>query len=139
MLTLQKLWKKFWKKYLEYESQIQHIPGGTFSPPPGKLDLIQPLNISLFHFYIKERTFNRNMPVLIKDKSESGAGSSVVSYFPFYYFICRLGFISFLVLFYSKELKEYLLPGDCYIFFPCVYACYGKTKTKTIKNTILHF
>ena len=84
------------------------------------------------------------MPVLIKDKSESGAGSSVVSYFPFYYFICRLGFISFLVLFYSKELKEYLLPGyifdcDCYIFFPCVYACYGKTKRKTIKNTILHF
>ena len=79
------------------------------------------------------------MSVLIKDKSESDAGSSVVSYFAFYYFICRLGFISLLVLFYSKELKEYLLPGDCYIFFPFVYDCYGKTKTKTIKNTILHF
>ena len=36
------------------------------------------------------------MSVLIEDKIASGTGSFVVPYFVFYYYINRLGFISFL-------------------------------------------
>ena len=45
----------------------------------------------------------KNMSVLIEDKTVSGTGSFVVSYFAFYFYISRFGFISILAFI--------LLPG----------------------------
>ena len=48
------------------------------------------------------------MLVLIEDRTESGTGSFVVSYFTFYCFISRLGFVSFLA---------FILPPDTHRIF----------------------
>ena len=62
------------------------------------------------------------MSVLIEDKTVSGTGNFVASYFTFYYYIRRLGFISILAFrFYSKALRKYLVPGDFLLFFSCAH------------------
>ena len=44
------------------------------------------------------------MPILIEDKTGSGTGGFIASYFEFYYYIIRLGFLLFLLLLYSQTL-----------------------------------
>ena len=71
------------------------------------------------------------MSVLIKDKTASGTGSFVGSYFAFYHFISRLDFVLFLAfilfpgtqrIFSAWRLLLFLL------FFRCVHVCYRKKK-----------
>ena len=62
------------------------------------------------------------MPVLIEDKTLSGMGSFVASYFAFYYYTSWLSFILILTFYLLPGTQ---MPGDCYFFFnyfvvPCL-------------------
>ena len=48
------------------------------------------------------------MPILIEDKTVSGAGSFVASSFAYYYYICRLSFISILTFYFTPRRSENL-------------------------------
>ena len=76
-------------------------------------------------------------PVLNEDKTVSGTGSVVASYFAFYCYLIRLGFISILAfillpgtqrIFSTRRLSLFLL------LFYCVHVCYRKKSRSCRRN-----
>ena len=49
---------------------------------------------------------NKNMPILIEDKTVSSTGIFVASSFAYYYYISRLGFISILTFYFTPRHSE---------------------------------
>ena len=54
---------------------------------------------------------DKNMPVLIEDKTLSSTGSFVTSYFAFYCYISRLGFISILTFILLPRIQRIFSTG----------------------------
>ena len=66
--------------------------------------------------------------VLIEDKIVSCMGSSVASYYAFYYFITILGLIWFLAFILLPGTQRMFFIGRLllFLFFCCVHVCYRK-------------
>ena len=71
----------------------------------------------------------KNMSVLTEDKTTSGTGSFVVSYFAFSHYISRLGFILFLAFILLSRIQRIFNTWRLLLFlwvFCSVHVCYRK-------------
>ena len=89
------------------------------------------LSVFLSFFYN-----DKNISILIEDKTVSGTGSFVASYFAFYYYISILDFSVLTFYFTPRHLESSSGVSDCNLFF-CSFVVYMFVVEK-IAHTILY-